>query len=116
MLSFVGDFTTFEQRIQPQCLISFKTGITGDEDFLSPEWHQMKYKENNELIFQGNVPDADKKMPVLRLTEQGKKWVNQSISDVWETELKSKPIELCTAMNKREYLVRSGRWCSQKCR
>jgi alpha-L-fucosidase len=31
------------RKLQPQCLISFKSGYTGEEDFLAPEWHQFTY-------------------------------------------------------------------------
>lgn len=95
-----SDFYAYINEIQPQCLTTFKTGFTGDEDFLSPEWHQLKFTEKGEPIFTGKVPDADKKLPVLRLTDQGKKWVSQSFAEVWENELKHKPIELSTTMIK----------------
>ena len=31
------------RKLQPQCLISFKSGYTGEEDYLAPEWHQCTY-------------------------------------------------------------------------
>ena len=30
------------RRLQPQCLISYKTGVTGTEDFLAPEYHWLE--------------------------------------------------------------------------
>ncbi len=103
-----GDIYAYVNEIQPQCLISFKTGFTGDEDFLSPEWHQLKYDENKNLVFTGKVPNADKKMPILRLIDGEKKWVYQSFSEVWEKELRNKPVELSTTM------IKGNVWFDQK--
>jgi alpha-L-fucosidase len=86
--------------LQPQCLNSFKTGLTGDEDFLAPEWHQIKFNEKGEPVISGTVPLADKKIRFLRRGKTGLEWRSQAFSEVWEKELRHKPIELSTTMIK----------------
>lgn len=95
-----SEFYSYINELQPQCLISFKTGFTGDEDFLSPEWHQLKYKDNGDIEIQGRFPLMNKKMPILRLEGGKKVWKYQSFSQVWLQELRYKPIELSTTMIK----------------
>jgi len=59
------------RSLQPQCLISFKDGATGEEDFVAPE-HEKK------------VPSAGSKRAAL-----------------WEKTLRYKPAEICTTLNAR---------------
>jgi alpha-L-fucosidase len=91
---------SFVNEIQPQTLISFKTGYSGDEDFLAPEWHQLKFDEIGDPQLTRKVPDAENIRRVLRKSPNGLLWKNQSFSEVWENELKHKPIEFCTTIIK----------------
>lgn len=60
------------RSLQPQCLISYKTGALGEEDFLSPEEGGLKW--------------------VRHIVKQGK-----LSPQVWQ-RLRNKPIEICTTM------------------
>ncbi len=100
----VANLYRFINDIQPQCLISFKTGFTGDEDFLSPEWHQLKFNEKGLPVLPHFPPNPDTEMVMMRKGEKNDIWVQQSFNQVWEHELRLKPIELSTTM------IKGNRW------
>jgi len=105
-----GKLYAYIKQLQPQCLVSFKTGFTGDEDFLAPEWTQVKFDKNNLPLFTINVPTNEgesiykekKERLVLRIEEGEMVYKKQCFHTVWEKELSKKPIELCTTMLKKE--------------
>ncbi len=87
--------------LQPQCLVSFKTGWVGDEDFLAPEWDQLKFDEKGNPLFPGPasyLKIGDVKVRVQRQTPTGLEWKTQTYNEVWEKYLKQKPIELGNTM------------------
>lgn len=106
----ISELYAYINDLQPQCLISFKTGFSGDEDFLAPEWTQIKYDRSGKVIFNIHVRtnegldiENDKtKRPVIRITRDGLKFKHQSFKEIWENELMSKPVELCNTMLKGE--------------
>ena len=105
-----GELYAYARELQSQCLISFKTGFTGDEDFLAPEWSQVKYDKKGNLIFNIHVAtdngmkiiEDSQLRPVLRMTGNGLTRKLQSFKDVWEKELSKKPVELCNTILKKE--------------
>lgn len=105
-----GELYAYVRELQPQCLVSFKTGFTGDEDFLAPEWSQVKYDKRGNLIFNIHVStdngmkisEDNQLRPVLRITENGLTRKFQNFTDVWEKELSKKPVELCNTILKKE--------------
>lgn len=105
-----GALYAYVRELQPQCLISFKTGFTGDEDFLAPEWNQVKYNKNGHVIFNINlatdnglkIREDNQLRPILRMKEDGLVRKSQSFKDVWEKELSKKPVELCNPILKGE--------------
>lgn len=106
----VGELYAYARELQPQCLISFKTGFTGDEDFLAPEWSQIKYDKGGHVIFNIHVAtdnglkisEDSQLRPVLRITENGLARKRQNFQHTWETELSGKPVELCNTILKGE--------------
>jgi alpha-L-fucosidase len=62
----------FVRSLQPQCLISFKQGATGEEDFIAPE-HELSTRSSG-----------------LHVQK-----------DRWEKMFKHKPAEICTTLNER---------------
>lgn len=109
---------SYIRQLQPQCLISFKTGYTGDEDFLAPEWTQVKFDANNYALFNINVPtehgtslyEETSPRNVLRITDNGFEYRKQCFNQVWKEELSRKPIELCNPMlqNQEWFDVKEG--------
>ena len=105
-----GELYAYVNELQPQCLVSFKTGFTGDEDFLAPEWTQIKYDKNGKVVFNIHVRTNEGleiendilKRPVIRVTADGLKLKYQSFKETWEKELMNKPVELCNTMIKGE--------------
>ncbi|MEN2416276.1 alpha-L-fucosidase [Flavobacterium mesophilum] len=87
--------------LQPQCLISFKTGWVGDEDFLAPEWDQLKFDEKGNPLFPSPasyLKIGEVKVRLLRLVPGGIEWRTQTYNEVWDKNLKGKPIELGNTM------------------
>lgn len=119
-----GELYAYIREWQPQCLVSFKTGFTGDEDFLAPEWSQVKYDKKGNVIFNIHVAtdnglkirEDSQLRPVLRMTDNGLVRKSQSFKDVWENELSNKPIELCNTILKDEqwFDVKDGIHKNQK--
>ena len=106
-----GRLYAYIRDLQPQCLISFKTGFTGDEDFLAPEWTQVKFDAENRPLFNIKVltnenvdPYQDTRTyPVLRIIEKNElNYRYQNFKEVWDNELSKKPIEFCNTMLKKE--------------
>lgn len=114
----VGRLYDYIRQIQPQCLISFKTGYTGDEDFIAPEWNQVKFSENKIPLFTIDVPAdngislyKEKKLrTVLRITPEGLVYKQQNFRKVWEEELSKKPVELSNTLleNMQWFNVKNG--------
>ncbi|MGM9701683.1 MAG: alpha-L-fucosidase [Prevotella sp.] len=113
-----GSLYAYVRELQPQCLVSFKTGFTGDEDFLAPEWSQVTFDEANNVCLnihvktEGGLPigkDVQKRM-VQRIEKGTCMRRSQCFKDVWEQELCHKPVELCTTLLKDEqwFDVRNG--------
>lgn len=73
---------------QPQCLISFKTGYTGTEDYLAPEWHQCTYGPDG-LPRIGRY-DADGSPDASSIPEP--------IRQTWENTLRHLPAETSTTL------------------
>lgn len=105
-----GRLYYYIRQLQPQCLVSFKTGYTGDEDFLAPEWTQVKFDVDNTVLFNINVPtesglslyEETDPRDVLRITDKGLEYRRQCFNQVWKEELSRKPIELCNPMLKNQ--------------
>ncbi len=105
-----GELYAYINELQPQCLISFKTGFTGDEDFLAPEWNQVKFDEQGKVILNIHVRSDNNKMikeddklrPVLRIANSKLLRNYQSFKNIWETELVNKPVELCSTILKND--------------
>lgn len=105
-----GELYAYINELQPQCLISFKTGFTGDEDFLAPEWSQIKYDEQGKVVLNihvrsdngKDIGDDDQLRPILRVVNGKLTRHYQSFKTTWETELVNKPIELCNTMIKND--------------
>lgn len=103
-----GHLYQYVRQLQPQCLVSFKTGFTGDEDFLAPEWSQVKFDEKNTPLFNINVPTEQGESlyaetlyrPVVRIYTGTPIYVRQNFKQVWVNELSEKPVELCNPMLK----------------
>jgi alpha-L-fucosidase len=74
------------RKLQPQCLISFKTGWTGEEDFLAPEWHFCEYGTTG-------LPSLNPKVfgPMVKRQPQ--------LQALWDNTLRHKPVEICTALS-----------------
>ena len=106
----VGELYAYIHKLQPQCLISFKTGFTGDEDFLAPEWNQVKFDKKGNVLFNikvatdngTEIAEDSHLRPVLRYINNKSMFKHQSFKETWENELKIKPIELCNTMIKGE--------------
>lgn len=106
----ISELYAYINELQPQCLISFKTGFSGDEDFLAPEWTQIKYEKSGKVVFNIRVRTNEgldiendiTKRPVVRITRDGLKFKYQSFKETWENELVNKPIELCNTILKGE--------------
>jgi alpha-L-fucosidase len=62
------------RKLQPHCLISFKMGYTGEEDFLAPEWQQVTHDKDG-------LPDFDSPLKTL-----------------WRDTLRHKPVEKCSTL------------------
>lgn len=93
--------------LQSQCLVSFKTGWVGDEDFLAPEWHQINFDEKGNPKFPepaAYTKVGDKKVRMLRKSKAGFEWRTQTFLEVWQKELQYKPMELSTTM------IKGDRW------
>lgn len=105
-----GELYAYIRELQPQCLVSFKTGFTGDEDFLAPEWSQVKYDKDGNIIFNihvstdngSKIREDNQLRPILRINDNGLTRKYQSFKNVWENELKYKPVELCNTILKNE--------------
>lgn len=114
----VGRLYDYVRQVQPQCLVSFKTGYTGDEEFLAPEWNQLKFDEKNTPLFTINVPTddgislykEDKLRTVLRIAPEGLVYRQQNFRKVWEDELSKKPVELSNTLleNMQWFDVKDG--------
>ncbi|RMF66431.1 MAG: hypothetical protein D6743_06365, partial [Calditrichaeota bacterium] len=74
------------RRLQPHCLISFKEGAIGEEDFTSPEHFHLP------VAVQWDTPQRQARWEV-RL-ERWKRFGQQA----WETWFKDKPVEINTTM------------------
>jgi len=72
------------RRLQPHCLIAFKTGATGDEDFASPE-HSAEGLADR--LRRQNAPEH-----VVRVAERA-----------WERNKKNPRNEICTTMTDRHW-------------
>jgi alpha-L-fucosidase len=77
----VSETYALVRTLQPHCLISFKRGYTGEEDFLAPEWQQTTKETWKTVNF------------TLRL-KAGEEKYRQVKGDLWL----DKPIEVCTTM------------------
>jgi alpha-L-fucosidase len=90
------------RTLQPACLISFKTGASGEEDFIAPEIVQYAFDEQGRLEFGGKSIDAMRAQPpreALRYSaEKGFHRRTDRMADVWHNVLRHKPIELCRTM------------------
>ena len=90
------------RSLQPGCLISFKTGATGEEDFIAPEWQQCTYAPDGRAELASPFRDMVARHPrrkVLRYSaKKGFHHCRESCREVWETSLRHKPLEICTTM------------------
>jgi len=66
------------RKLQPHCLVSFKTGYTGEEDFLAPEWHQCTYDKDGVPDIKGDPPSR--------------------VKALWKDTLRYKPVEISSTM------------------
>jgi alpha-L-fucosidase len=100
-----AEFYAHIRTLQPHCLVSFKTGFTGDEDFTAPEVHQITYGDGDLPELTRELPPAShEQLDYLRLADTGVETVRQSVADVWRDELRYKPVEICTTM------IRGNKW------
>ena len=105
--------------LQSQCLVSYKTGWVGDEDFLAPEWDQLKFDEKGNPLFPNPASFTkigDVKIRMQRQTPTGFEWKTQTFNQTWEKYLKQKPIELGNTMiEKSEWFdLKGGRHKSRE--
>jgi alpha-L-fucosidase len=85
---------TLIRELQPQCLISFKEGAIGQEDFTSPEHFHMA------------VPTAwDTPQRQARWDLRMERW-NRLYTQRWDDHFRDKPVEINTTM--QECLGRDG--------
>lgn len=107
------------KALQPQCLVSYKTGWVGDEDFLAPEWDQLKFDEKGNPLFPNPasyLKIGDVKVRMLRQTSSGFEWKTQTFDEVWKKDLKQNAIELGNTMiEKSEWFdLKGGRHKSKE--
>lgn len=76
------------RKLQPQCLVSFKTGYTGEEDYLAPEWHQCSYGEDGLPRLGQYAPDGTPKW----------KGIPQRVHELWQKTLRYKYVQTSTTM------------------
>ncbi len=101
------------RSLQPACLISFKTGASGEEDFIAPEWHQCQRNERDERDLGGGFRALVEKQPprtVMRYSqEKGFHRRTERMADIWRDILRYKPLEVCgTLQEKNLWFNRDG--------
>jgi len=82
------------RQLQPQCLVSFKEGAIGQEDFTSPEHFHL-----------GSETTWDTPQRQARWDIRRERW-NRLYTERWEQLFKDKPVEINTTM--QECLGRDG--------
>jgi alpha-L-fucosidase len=76
----IGDTYALIRKLQPQCLICFKQGASGDEDFVAPERHLAAHRLGGEVG--RRVWEMNKnKLPEICDTLQDKIWGYQKRDD-----------------------------------
>ena len=78
----IGETYALIRSLQPQTLISFKQGASGDEDFVAPERHVQGFAEKVRRAFPGN--------PLS----------HKAAAEAWEKN-RTKPREICTTLQER---------------
>jgi len=89
------------RKLQPQCLISFKSGYTGEEDFLAPEWHQFTYGPEGMPRLGRFAPDS---VPDT---------IPADIFARWNKTLRYLPVETSTTMLYRKGNKAAELWVDQ---
>jgi hypothetical protein len=77
--------------------VSFKTGWVGDEDFLAPEWDQLKFDEKGNPLFPNPasfLKIGDLKVRMQRQTPTGFEWKTQTYNEIWEKNLNKNLLNL----------------------
>jgi alpha-L-fucosidase len=90
---------------QPACLISFKTGASGEEDFIAPEWHQCTLDHRGERDLGSGFRALVERQPTRTVTRyseaDGFLRRAERMADVWHSVLRHKPIEVCGTKQER---------------
>lgn len=93
------------RRLQPQCLVSFKEGALGEEDFVSPEHFLFPTR------IQWDTPGRQERWDI-RL----ERWKRQN-QGLWEEHFVSKPAEINTVMQEcfnRDGVGEPGGWINDE--
>ena len=93
------------RRLQPQCLVSFKEGALGEEDFISPEHFLFPTR------IEWDTPGRQERWEI-RL----ERWKRQN-QDLWEKHFAAKPAEINTVMQEcfnRDGVGEPGGWINDE--
>jgi alpha-L-fucosidase len=93
------------RKLQPQCLISFKEGAIGEEDFTSPEHFHLA------------VPTTwDTRQRQAQWDMRMERW-HRLYADRWETHFRNKPVEINSTMQEcfnRDGVGEPGGWINDE--
>jgi alpha-L-fucosidase len=93
------------RSLQPACLIAFKTGASGEEDFIAPEWHQCQLNERGERDLGSGFRALVEKQPTRTVTrysdDLGFHQRPEKMADVWQDILRHKPLEVCGTLQEK---------------
>jgi alpha-L-fucosidase len=93
------------RSLQPQCLVSFKEGAIGEEDFTSPEHFHMAVPETWDT-------QARQERWEARMERWGRLYTGR-----WDTHFKIKPVEINTTMQEcwgRDGVGEKGGWINDE--
>jgi len=93
------------RQMQPQCLVSFKEGAIGLEDFTSPEHFNMAIPET------WDTPQRQQRWDA-RMERWGRLYTER-----WDTHFKNKPVEINTTMQEcwgRDGVGEKGGWINDE--
>jgi alpha-L-fucosidase len=101
----LGEQFRYIRSLQPQCLVSFKEGAIGEEDFTSPEHFHMA------------VPESwDTPLRQQRWESRMERW-NRLYTERWASYYQSRPVEINTTMQEcwgRDGVGAHGGWINDE--
>jgi len=101
----LAELFAWVRQLQPQCLVSFKEGAIGLEDFTSPEHFHMAIPETWDTALRQERWEA-------RMERWGRLYTGR-----WDVHFKSKPVEINTTMQEcwgRDGVGAKGGWINDE--